>query len=116
MLMIPEARVAILRTGVVAAVAIICIVGAIRTDRRWGSYSLSRRSRSFHLVCCPWDIFRLADHAVRATLKIECLEHIFKTAVTAQFRSQCRSQLTSPTSGANLPPPGPEGDPRWEKF
>jgi hypothetical protein len=35
MLMVPEARTAILRTGVVAAVAILCIVGAIRTDRRW---------------------------------------------------------------------------------
>jgi hypothetical protein len=34
-LIVPEARTAILRTGVVAAVAIICIVGAIRTDRRW---------------------------------------------------------------------------------
>lgn len=35
MLMVPEARSAILHTAEVAAVAIMCIVGSIRTDRRW---------------------------------------------------------------------------------
>jgi hypothetical protein len=35
MLMVPEARTAILRIGIMVAVAIICIVGAVRTDRRW---------------------------------------------------------------------------------
>jgi hypothetical protein len=33
--MVPEARTAILRTTVVAAVALVCIIGAIRTDRLW---------------------------------------------------------------------------------
>ena len=35
MLIVPEARTAILRTGIDVAVAVMCIVGAIRTDRRW---------------------------------------------------------------------------------
>jgi hypothetical protein len=35
MLMVPEARTAILRTSIDVAVAIMCIVGAIRTNRRW---------------------------------------------------------------------------------
>jgi len=35
MLIIPEAGTAILRTAAVSAVAIICIVGAIRADCRW---------------------------------------------------------------------------------
>jgi len=35
MLIVPEARTAILRTTVMATVAIVCVVGAIRADRRW---------------------------------------------------------------------------------
>lgn len=35
MLIVPEARNAIIHTAEVAAVAMICIVGAIRTHRRW---------------------------------------------------------------------------------
>jgi len=35
MSLVPEARTAILRTTVVVAVAFACVVGAIRTDRRW---------------------------------------------------------------------------------
>jgi hypothetical protein len=35
--MVPEARSAILHTAKVAAVAMICIVGAIRTHHRWAS-------------------------------------------------------------------------------
>ena len=41
MLIVPEARIAILRTAVVAAVAIGCIVGVIRTDRRWARIFLA---------------------------------------------------------------------------
>jgi hypothetical protein len=41
MLIVPEARAAIFRTIVVAAVAVVCIVGAIRTDRRWVRILLS---------------------------------------------------------------------------
>ncbi len=35
MIIVPEAQTAILRTTAVAVVAIVCIVGAIRTNRRW---------------------------------------------------------------------------------
>jgi hypothetical protein len=41
MLIEPEARTAILRTAVVASVAIGCFIGAIRTDRRWVRILLS---------------------------------------------------------------------------
>jgi hypothetical protein len=41
MLMVPEARTAILRTALVVAVAIACIIGAIRTDRRWARVLLA---------------------------------------------------------------------------
>jgi hypothetical protein len=41
MFMAPEAHTAILRTTVVAAVALVCIVGAIRTDRRWARILLA---------------------------------------------------------------------------
>jgi hypothetical protein len=50
MLIVPEARTAILRTTVVAAVAIVCIVGAIRTDRRWGRILLA-------VVAIPFTLF-----------------------------------------------------------
>jgi hypothetical protein len=39
--MVPEARTAILRTGMVAAVAIVCVFGAIRTNRRWARILLA---------------------------------------------------------------------------
>jgi len=35
MLIVPEARTAILRTSVMATVAFLCIVGALRAHRRW---------------------------------------------------------------------------------
>jgi hypothetical protein len=35
MLIVPEARTAILRVSAVAAIAVTCIVGAIRTRHRW---------------------------------------------------------------------------------
>jgi hypothetical protein len=35
MLILPEARAAILRASVFATVALLCIVGAIRAHRRW---------------------------------------------------------------------------------
>jgi hypothetical protein len=35
MLIVPEVRTAILRTAGVAAVAILCIVGAVRRGHRW---------------------------------------------------------------------------------
>jgi hypothetical protein len=35
MFIVPEARTAILRTALAAAVSTACIVGAIRTNRRW---------------------------------------------------------------------------------
>jgi len=35
MLMVPEARTALLRTTVVAGIAIVCVAGAIRSNRRW---------------------------------------------------------------------------------
>ncbi len=41
MLIVPEARTAILRTAVMVAVAIVCIVGAIRTHGRWARVVLA---------------------------------------------------------------------------
>jgi hypothetical protein len=35
MFIVPEVRTAILRTAVEITVAIVCIVGAVRTNRRW---------------------------------------------------------------------------------
>jgi hypothetical protein len=35
MLIVPEARAAILRASIFAAIALPCIIGALRTDRRW---------------------------------------------------------------------------------
>jgi hypothetical protein len=35
MLIVPEARAAILRASIVTAVALICIAGALRTHRGW---------------------------------------------------------------------------------
>ena len=52
MLMVPEARTAILRTSVVAAVAIGCVIGAIRTDRRLARILLA-------VVSVPLTLFAL---------------------------------------------------------
>lgn len=38
---VPEARTAILRTALVVAVAVGCIIGAIRSDRRWARILLA---------------------------------------------------------------------------
>ena len=35
MLMVPEARTALLRTTVDAGIAIVCVAGAIRSNSRW---------------------------------------------------------------------------------
>ncbi len=52
MLLVPEARTAILRISPVAAAAIACIVGAIRTDRRWARILLA-------VVAVPVALFAL---------------------------------------------------------
>ncbi len=52
MLIAPEARTAILRTTMVAGIAIVCIVGAIRTDRRWERIFLG-------IVAIPITLFAL---------------------------------------------------------
>ena len=57
MLILPEARTAILRTTVVAAVAIVCIVGATRTNRRWGRILLA-------IVAIPITVFALSGIVV----------------------------------------------------
>ncbi len=41
MLIVPEARTAILRVSVAAAVDLACIFGAIRTQRRWARILLA---------------------------------------------------------------------------
>ena len=41
MLIVPEARNAILRTSLAAVVAFVCAVGAVRTNRRWGRILLA---------------------------------------------------------------------------
>jgi hypothetical protein len=41
MLIVPDARAAILRSAFVAALAISCIVGAVRIDRRWARILLA---------------------------------------------------------------------------
>ena len=50
--MVPEARTAILRTALVAAAAIACIIGAVRTDRRWARILLA-------IVAVPITLFAL---------------------------------------------------------
>jgi hypothetical protein len=49
---VPEARTAILRTALVVAVAVGCIIGAIRTDRRSARILLA-------IVAVPITIFAL---------------------------------------------------------
>jgi hypothetical protein len=49
---VPEARTAILRSALVAAVGISCIVGAIRTDHRWTRILLA-------VVAIPLTLFAL---------------------------------------------------------
>jgi len=53
MLIVPEARTAMLRTAVDSAVAIACIVGAIRTHRRWARILLG-------LVAIPISLFAIS--------------------------------------------------------
>ncbi len=52
MLIVPEARTAILRTSAVAAVALMCIVGAVRTRRQWARVVLA-------VIAVPIGLFAL---------------------------------------------------------